>query len=207
MVNEVIIYTDYVCPYCLIAQKIVRDEIRGTGLEIRWRPHELRPFPIATLKVEDGYLPAVWERSVYPMANKLNIPIRLPELSPQPRTAKAFEAFLFAEQYDLGDAFSMAILTGFFQRGLDIGQISTLSELATEVGLDAAALENALEGGDFEDEKEKALRHAQNEAGITVVPTILIGDERYEGVANRKWIRDALAKLGLSQPAKMMTTS
>lgn len=98
--KEIIIYTDYVCPFCLIAEKIVKDVIKEKDINIQWKPFELRPYPIPTLKVEDNYLPSIWEKSVYPMAKEYNIPIKLPSISPQPRTTKAFEAFVFAQKHN-----------------------------------------------------------------------------------------------------------
>lgn len=102
--KEIVVYTDYVCPYCLLAETLLRDAIDGRDLKISWRPHELRLFPVPTLKVEDGYLPSIWKHSVYPMAEKLGVDIKLPSISPQPRIDKAFEALAFAERQGLGDS-------------------------------------------------------------------------------------------------------
>ncbi|MBW3636295.1 MAG: DsbA family protein, partial [Armatimonadetes bacterium] len=63
------IYSDYVCPFCLLAKAPLEEALRGLeGVEVEWMPFELRPFPTPTLRPEDPYLPRVWEQSVYPMA-------------------------------------------------------------------------------------------------------------------------------------------
>ncbi|MEI8639332.1 DsbA family protein [Vibrio coralliilyticus] len=116
MKKQIQIYTDYVCPYCLLADHVINKVIQGLDVEIKWRPFELRPAPVPTLRTEDRYLPEIWERSVYPMAAKLGVALKLPEISPQPRTDKAFQVFALAEQVGLGDEFSVAVMKAFSNR-------------------------------------------------------------------------------------------
>lgn len=193
--REIIVYTDYVCPFCLLAEKLLREVVAGKPVKITWRPFELRPFPVPTLKVEDEYLPAIWQRAVYPMAEKLGIDIKLPTISPQPRTDKAFEAFAFAEEAGLGDEFSMATLSAFFQKNQDIGDIDVLLTIADDIGLERQALKRALETNEFTQAHQRALRRANLEDKISVVPTIIIGEARYDGVASKEWIEAALDNL------------
>ena len=193
--KEIIVYTDYVCPFCLLAESLLREAIEGKDIKITWRPHELRPFPEPTLKVEDGYLPSIWKRAVYPMAKKLGVAIKLPSISPQPRTDKAFEAFAFAEQQGLGDAFSMAALSAFFQKDLDIGNIDVLVNIGEEIGVDGKKLREALVKNKFTSAHKDAIRKAKQEVQIKVVPTVIIGTDRYEGVPSKQWIDLALEKL------------
>lgn len=195
MTAEITVYTDYVCPYCLLAEKPLREAIGDRDIRIRWRPFELRPDPVPTLRVEDEYLPAVWRTSVYPMAERLGISIVLPGISPQPRTGKAFEAFAFAEERGLGDAFSMRALRAFFQEERDIGDIDVLVQLAQDVGLDGGDVRRALLEGTFTQTHQEALRHAREEANITAVPTIIIGDQRIQGVPRPGALKDAIAAL------------
>jgi len=192
--KKIIIYTDYVCPFCLIAEKIVKDVIKEDDILIQWKPFELRPFPIPTLKVEDNYLPSIWEKSVYPMAKQNNIPIKLPSISPQPRTSKAFEALIFAQNHDLGDEFSAAVLSAFFQKNLDIGDFDVLSNIGAQIGLDKRILKKSLENNTFKEAHQKALEQTQRDS-ITVVPTIIIGEDRCEGVPSQWWIEQALEKI------------
>ena len=182
--KEIIIYSDYVCPFCLIAEKIVEEVIKEKDIKIQWKPFELRPYPTPTLKVDDEYLPSIWEKSVYPMAKKYNIPIKLPSISPQPRTTKAFEAFIFAQKHNLGDEFSAAVLSAFFQKDMDIGDFDVLSNIGAKLGLDKEALKKSLENDEFKEDHKKALEQTQKN-NITVVPTIIIGEDRCEGV--KKW--------------------
>jgi predicted DsbA family dithiol-disulfide isomerase len=195
MTTEIIVYIDYVCPYCLLVEKELRQVIKGKDIKIRWQPFELRPFPVPTLKVEDGYLPSIWNHSVYPMADKLGIYIELPKISPQPRTGKAFEAFAFAENHGLGDEFSMAVMAGFFQQGKNIGDVRVLTELGEGIGLNRIDMERSLESNAYREQHQKALKNAINEANITVVPTIIIGEYCYQGFPTKNWLNNALEAL------------
>lgn len=196
MTVEIHIYSDYVCPYCLLAERVIKQAASGPDVRIRWHPFELRPYPVPTLRVEDDYLPRVWRTSVYPMAERLGVRIVLPRISPQPRTRLAFELFAMAEEQDLGHPFSMRVFRAFFQEERNIGDTEVLVELAAEVGLDPAAAREALDTGKYEQTHRDALRHAIEDIGVSVVPTILIGNQRLEGVPDVRTLQNAIDLLG-----------
>ena len=54
--KEIIIYTDFVCPYCLLLERRLHKVFSSEEIKVTWRAHELRPFPMPTLKMEDEYL-------------------------------------------------------------------------------------------------------------------------------------------------------
>ena len=182
LTQEIIVYSDYVCPFCLLAEEVIAQATEGLDVEVRWRPFELRPAPVPTLKVEDPYLPKVWRESVYPMAEQLGVPIKLPNISPQPRTDKAFEVFAMAEEHGLGHAYSMATLKAFFQQERDIGDPDVLADIAASVGLERQAVLDALAEGRYREQHQAALRHAMEEARIQSVPTLIIDGETIQGV-------------------------
>src|SRR5688572_853353 len=78
------VWSDFVCPYCFLAEKPLAEATHGLDIEIEWLPFELRPFPQPTLRPEGEYLQTAWRRSVYPLASRLGVEIRLPDVSPQP---------------------------------------------------------------------------------------------------------------------------
>ncbi|WP_129139390.1 DsbA family oxidoreductase [Modicisalibacter coralii] len=201
MSQSITIYTDYVCPYCLLAEHVIEDVIKGQDIDIQWRPYELRPEPVPTLRVEDPYLPQVWKQSVYPMAERLGVPIKLPSLSPQPRTDKAFEVFAMADEQGLGHAFSMRALQAFFQEEKDIGHAEVLADLGAEVGLERGAVLQALADGTYREQHQEALRHAREDMAITSVPTIVIGEQIFRGVPTPGELRRAVDRITSPTPA------
>ncbi|MEQ3695315.1 MAG: DsbA family protein [Thalassolituus sp.] len=192
MSKKITIYTDYVCPYCLLAEHVIEGVIKKDDVEICWRPFELRPAPMPTLRVEDPYLPNIWKQSVYPMAEQLGVPIKLPTISPQPRTSNAFEVLAFAEEKGLGHAFSMSVLKAFFQENLDIGDPEILARLGAGLGLKHKDVLVVLEKGTYREQHKEAIRHANEDMEISSVPTIVIGSKILRGVPKPEELRLAL---------------
>lgn len=177
-----VIYADYVCPYCLLVEQALSEAIGGRELAVTWRGFELRPAPQPTLSLEDPYLRSVWKNSVIPMAKRLGVEIKLPNFSPQPRTAKALEVLEMARDEGLDHAYSKRVLKGFFQDGVDIGDSECLIELAGSVGLDRENVRRALFSGEFRKRRNEAQFHARNELLVTAVPTVIVGEEFFCGV-------------------------
>ncbi len=192
MNQQIPTYTDYVCPYCLLAEHVIEEATQGQDVEIKWRPFELRPAPVPTLRVEDPYLPQVWKQSIYPMAERMGVPIKLPAISPQPRTDKAFGVFAMADEQGLGHAFSMRALKAFFQEEKDLGNSEVLADLGANVGLEREAVLNALTKGTYRERHREALRHAREDMAITSVPTIVVGKQVFRGVPSPGELRRAI---------------
>src|SRR5262245_14687639 len=74
------VYSDFVCPYCFLAEFPLREAIQGKDVTVEWLPFELRPDPGPTLRPEGDYLQQAWSRSVYPLAARMGVPIRLPSV-------------------------------------------------------------------------------------------------------------------------------
>src|SRR3954464_4695802 len=107
-------------------------------------PFELRPPPTETLRPEGDYLQRAWRQSVYPIARKMGVPIKLPEVSPQPHTHLAFEGFQYAKEHGNGNQYNHRAMEAFFAEGQNIGEIDVLTKLADEVGLDGKEFGEAL---------------------------------------------------------------
>ncbi|SMX99828.1 DSBA-like thioredoxin domain-containing protein [Brevibacterium iodinum ATCC 49514] len=109
MPTPVEVYVDYVCPFCFLADNALNELKRHRDVEIQTKSFELRPDPVPTLCPEDDYLPRIWSDSVYPMAARLGIDIRLPTISPQPRTELAFIGLQIAEEHDLAPEYNTSV--------------------------------------------------------------------------------------------------
>lgn len=123
-----------------------------------------------TLDPGGEYLTRAWESSVYPLAERLGMTMRLPPV--QPRSRLAHEAAHWARTQDHFNEYNAALFRAFFERGEDIGQVEVLTKLAGELRLDEAALQAALAGGEFApsvlaDEREAAA------LGVSGVPAMV----------------------------------
>ncbi|MEC9376028.1 MAG: DsbA family protein [Pseudomonadota bacterium] len=169
------IYSDYVCPYCLLFKLVLEEATKDLNIKVDWKAVELRPYPNPTLRPEDDYLPDVWASSVYPLAKKLNIQIRLPTVSPQPYSRLAHEGYRFAELAGLADQYNDEVFRAFFQRDSDIGDLEILINIANKVGLNKKAFRAALESEEFTSAHNKSLSKA-TERGVFSVPNVWVND-------------------------------
>ncbi|NUW41479.1 DsbA family oxidoreductase [Nonomuraea rhodomycinica] len=191
MTVQIKIWSDYVCPFCLLARQPIAEAVAGRDVTVEWMPFELRPEPTPTLRPEGDYLRGVWSRVVYPMARRMGVEIRLPDVSPQPYTRLAFEGYQFAKERGLADAYNDRLLRAFFEDGADIGDLDVLERLAAELALPAADFRAALEQGSYAEAHAAALAEAAAYR-IAVVPTLLVGDVRIEGMPKADALREAI---------------
>lgn len=155
-------------------------------------PFELRPEPTPTLRPEGDYLQRAWQQSVYPLARQMGVPIVLPKVSPQPHTHLAFEGFQFAKDRGKGNEYNHRVLEAFFVAGQDIGDISVLTRLAGEVGLDQQQFRQALVSRKYREVHRQTLRHAYDEVGVTGVPMFLIGEQVLTGLQSKETLEQVI---------------
>jgi predicted DsbA family dithiol-disulfide isomerase len=156
-------------------------------VQIVWRAFELRPEPVPPLDPKGDYLERVWRGSVFPLAARLGMTMKLPPL--QPRSRRAHEAAHWARTEKRFDEYHAALFRAFFERGEDIGDVGVLVSLATALGLNGDSLRQALDSHQF----DKSVLEDEEDAGVlglTGVPAF---------VANRK------AALTGVQPVKNLT--
>lgn len=195
------VWSDYVCPFCLLAEGPIHEATEGLDVTVEWMPFELRPHPTPTLRPEGDYLQNIWARVVYPMARRIGVPIHLPDVSPQPYTRLAFEGYQYALEHGAGARYTPRVLRAFFQENRDIGQLDVLTDIAAELGLDTADFRKALEEGRYTRAHQKALALAEAHQ-ITSVPTLIVGDvHRIEGVPDPKQLRAAIQAVAAEQAA------
>ena len=160
-------------------------------------PFELRPDPHPTLRPERDYLQRAWAQSVYPIARRMGVTIKLPPVSPQPHTHLAFEGYQYARERVTGNEYNRRVLEAFFVEGQDIGQTDVLTKLAGEVGLNEKEFEDALRTRKYREAHRQALRHAYEEACVTGVPMFVIGDRVLTGLQDKETL-EAVIEAGLA---------
>jgi predicted DsbA family dithiol-disulfide isomerase len=175
------VFSDFVCPFCYLAEQPLADAVDGTDVQIAWQPFELRPEPTPTLRPEGDYMQSTWQQVVYPMAERMGVPIVLPRVSPQPYSRLAFEGFAYAAERGLGQRYTEQIFRAFFVKQRDIGRPEVLTDVAAELGLDGDDFRAGLDTGRYVETHQRALRRAR-ELEITTAPTFLVDGRRVEGV-------------------------
>ena len=169
--TSIMVWSDYVCPFCYLALPELRRAAAERDVDVTWRAFELRPEPQPTLDPDGEYLHNVWDSAVYPMAEQRGMVLRLPPVQPRSRLAAVMAAF--ARDKGAFDIVHEALFRAFFEDGLDIGDPSVLFDIATTCGLESADLHRAfadpaLAAGVVADEALAA------RIGITGVPAMVI---------------------------------
>lgn len=186
--TKIRVWIDFVCPYCLLGERLIRTATDGLDVDIEWMPFELRPYPTPTLRPEDDYLPTAWKQGVYAAAERMGVSIRLPTVSPQPYTRKAFLGLQHAVERGQGDAYVDAVLCAFFQEDRDIGDTEVLKVILRELSLDLEALDAVLASPLHGARHDAALLQAR-EAGIRAVPSVAVGDRLFSGTPQPEALR------------------
>ncbi|EJE7234795.1 DsbA family protein [Clostridium botulinum] len=189
------VYFDFVCPFCFLGEENLSEAIKGKDVNIQWMPFELRPEPSPRIDPwNDPSKLNAWNNFIEPIANKLGIDMKLPKLSPHPYTNLAFEGYHYASEHGKGDEYIKRVFKEFFQEELDIGKIEILANLSEEIGLNKEEFIKVLKNRKYKDKQEKALKHAYEEANITAVPTMIIGDEVVQGNTSKENLEKIINK-------------
>jgi len=192
MTVKIKVFSDYVCPYCFLAEFLLAAASAQQDVEVEWLPFELRPEPQPTLKPEEDYLQTVWRRSVYPMASKMSVEIKLPSISPQPYSHLAFEGYQYAKEQGKANEYNDRVLRAFFQEDQNIGESEVLTKLAEAIGLNGAEFKAALETRKYKTVHQQALEYARK-LEIHSVPTFMIGNRVFSGVLSQESLEKAIS--------------
>ena len=173
---QLVVYSDYVCPWCYVGQAVIEELRSERPVEVRWKPFFLRPDTPPegmTLPQEiqarialHNPLPARAKAAGLPFIQNMYMP----------NTQRAHEATEFALDKGHGEEFHRAVFHQYFGLGKDIGQWAVLKAVAAEVGLDPDEMERSVESGAFRSRFEESLREA-HEIGVTGVPTYVLDDK------------------------------
>ncbi len=158
---ELTVVSDYVCPWCFIGLTRVEQLQRDyEGLEVEWVPYELRPntppegIPFQRLKgrppYTDDYL-----LSMRVLADRSGLEMRERELVPN--SLPSLKAAEWARDAGVFPQLHRALFSAYFEQGKDIGDLAVLRQVATDLGLDAADMIDAIDSGRFDERLEEKL--------------------------------------------------
>ena len=188
------VFSDYVCPYCYLGEIALQRAAEATGAIIVHRAYQLRESQLQESgppKLAPGgeRMNAIWENTIYPMANRLGVDIHQPSRSPLTRLAH--EAAAWARQLGVLDLFQRQLFNAFFIEDRDIGELSVLKQLAWNVGLNPNELEKVLAEHQMAEEVEEDLMIART-YNITTVPSFVIAGHVLSGVQDESVLIKAI---------------
>jgi predicted DsbA family dithiol-disulfide isomerase len=175
------VFADVVCPWCYIGDRRLERALaqrRGLAAVRRWRPFQLQPhMPRAGIPWPDfvrtkfggpEQARPIFER-VAAVGETVGARFDFKRIANAPNTVDAHRLILLAAER--GDEWALVdrLFQAHFAEGCDIGDVETLAELATAVGLARDEARSYLTGRRNRDAVDASQR-AADELGVTGVP-------------------------------------
>ncbi len=193
MTLTIAITSDFICPWCLVAEMRLNQAIEqlNSPVEIQkiWYPFELNPeMPEAGMdrKTYRSNKFGSWEYSQALDAKTVqateadDIAFRYDLMTITPNTLKAHRLTWFAAQQDKATVMAERIFKAYFTEGKNIAEVETLANLATEVGINLEVAKAFLLS-DAGIQEVQELKRQTIALGIHGVPHIRIGQEVLSG--------------------------
>lgn len=202
---RVFVYFDYSCPYSYLAVTLLETAASTTPLRVVWRPLETRPEigsgdsaiagddrPAAADTGAEASAAPDWSE-LGERAAELGVPLYRPEKWPATRAALQASEFALDLSEEAHRRLHRAIFRAHFVRGMDIGRIDHILQLATEEGIDVEALAAALEDDRYLPELARSEEEAER-YGIRQTPVFLFGRYKVVGAAPAEVLLEAAQK-------------
>lgn len=207
MTLKIEITSDFICPWCLVAETRLKKAIEilhpSIPIQFVWHPFELNPtMPEAGIdrKTYRSNKFGSWEYSQLLDAKTIQatkddgINFRYDLIDVTPNTLKAHRLTWFAAIQGKGTEMVERIFQAYFTQGQNISEVETLANLASEIGIDGKAVKTFL----LSEKGVKEVRELELQAierGIQGVPSIRIGKETITGAQSVEALIIALQKV------------
>ena len=200
---KVIIYSDYICPFCYIGFHRIGKLKEQFDLDVKWQPFEIHPeIPKDGVLLDKLLFPMEYLEMVMTNVKRLadedGITLKFSDKLPNSRLALYISEFM--RKKGKFDEFHELLFDKYWKEGEDIGDLSLLLELSESIGLNRNEILNFIKS----DEPLNMLRKTQLELrryGINGVPTFIIGDRIIVGVQPYEVFKKVIKKV-LKEDAK-----
>lgn len=173
------VYSDTVCPWCYLGKRRLDAALQARpalAVEVRWRPFELNPDMPAggaergeylRRKFGDGARLREIQERLTMLGAAAGIDYRFDRISRMPNTRAAHALAALAGERQ--GAVVEGLFRAYFEQGRDVGDLAVLAAVASDAGLDGAALRPRLAAAEAYASVAAEEREAQR-LGITGVP-------------------------------------
>ena len=203
---EVVVTSDFICPWCLVGERRLRKAISTLPAELEvklsFRPFELNPDMPPEGRDRKSYRIAKFgslarsqamDAQITEVGRADGITFNYDKITRTPNTFQAHRLMWLAERE--GDAEKLAdlLFTAYFTDGQDIGDPAVLSRLAAEAGLAPARVDAFLDS-DASVAEVRGLELEAYRAGIDGVPHFRIGEFELVGAQSPALLAEALRR-------------
>jgi 2-hydroxychromene-2-carboxylate isomerase len=187
-------FYDFVSPYSYLASTRVEAIAARTGATLRWRPFLLGGVFKATGNLAPIETPAKGKQMWIDLdrwSRRLGVPLRRPDTFPFSSILPLRAAFA-AEAAGRLVPYTHAVYRAAWADGREVTRPEVLAAVATEAGLDGAALVAAAPA-----HKEALMRQTQEaiDRGAFGAPSCFVGEQLYTGNDRLDFVEEALRAL------------
>ena len=216
------VWSDYVCPFCYIGKRQLEKAVADSGyagqIEIEYKSFLLDPT--TPIDAEESVYESLAKKynmseqearkmttGVAERAKEVGLDYNFDDMKSANTTA-AHRLAKLAIAEGKAEAYNERLMQAYFLQGQAIGRHDVLTELAKEVGLDAQAVADVLEGEKYEEIVEQDIYEAQ-QIGVRGVP-FFVFDNKY-GISGaqpqalfEQTVEQAASEAGLKKQLKMV---
>jgi predicted DsbA family dithiol-disulfide isomerase len=183
------VFADFSCPWCFIGRRrLARALEMRPQLSMRtvWQPFQLNPeIPPEGIgrrqyslgKLGDFDRLVAMEQMLAESGGKDGIRFKFDLIERIPNTMAAHRLMRLATRTQHDDLLADRLFSGFFEHGRDIGNLNVLADIATSIGMEAAAALDFLQSRE-EMEAVASIDALGHQSGIAGVPYFIF-DRRY----------------------------
>ena len=189
---KILLYYDYICPFCFLATERVLGLAREFGLEAEWVGVEIHPeYPAEGKRRRKTERTIRISETLGNVAAEAGVEIRLPGFVTNSRLC--LEGAEFAKEENRFMEFHKACYAAYFREGKNIGLLETVLEAGERAGLCPEELSESLRKRNFSERIEKNMESAR-ENEVFGVPTLYLGGLRIHGIQPVESYRKLIAK-------------
>ncbi len=189
---KILLYYDYICPFCFLATERVLDLAKEFGLEAEWLGVEIHPeYPAEGKRRKKTERTVRTSETLENVAAEAGVAIKLPGFITNSRLC--LEGAEFAKEKNRFMEFHKACYTAYFGEGKNIGLLKTVLEAGEVAGLCPEELSESLRKRSFSEKIEKNMEKAR-ENTVLGVPTLYLGELRIHGIQPLESYRKLIAK-------------
>jgi predicted DsbA family dithiol-disulfide isomerase len=196
------LYTDFVCPFCFIAEEsTVPRLLREFDLELDWHGFELHPetppggMPLSAL------FPGTDLKVLHARTKEFAAQFGVTGFEPPDRLVNTRRALAIAElARDRGELaqYRQAALDAHWRRGQNLEDDGVLKALAETAGLDPAAALAAADSPEYLGRVDARQLQAKRQ-GVTGIPTLNVGDQWIVGCQPFESMARAVERAGVAR--------
>ncbi|QKY21305.1 DsbA family protein [Halolamina sp. CBA1230] len=179
--DEVVVFSDYVCPFCYLGRESLERyrEQRDAPLDVAWHPFDLRGHKRDENReiradVDDGKDDSYFEQvreNVERLGEKYDVELDIDAVPDTDSWNAQQAAFYVREEHpEQFAAFDDALFVAYWDDHRDIGDLDVIADVAEEADLDAEEVREAATDESWADRLAEQFQEARDR-GVTGVPT------------------------------------